>query len=59
MQNEISTMKQLGLPVIVEGVENQEQRDEMERLGVDYIQGYYYGRPMPEMECLRFIRRNL
>lgn len=59
LQNEISTMKQLGLPVIVEGVENQEQRDEMERLGVDYIQGYYYGRPMPEMECLRFIRRNL
>lgn len=58
LQNEISTMKQLGLPVIVEGVENQEQRDEMERLGVDYIQGYYYGRPMPELECLRFIRRS-
>lgn len=59
LQNEISTMKQLGLPVIVEGVENEEQRDEMERLGVDYIQGYYYGRPMPEMDCLRFIRRGL
>lgn len=59
LQNEISTMKQLGLPVIVEGVENREQRDEMERLGVDYIQGYYYGRPMPELECLRFIRRSL
>lgn len=59
LQNEICTMKQLGLPVIVEGVENQEQRDEMERLGVDYIQGYYYGRPMPEMDCLRFIRRSL
>lgn len=58
LQNEISTMKQLGLPIIVEGVENQEQRDEMERLGVDYIQGYYYGRPMPEMDCLRFIRKS-
>lgn len=57
LQNEISTMKQLGLPLIVEGVENKEQSEEMERLGVDYIQGYYYGRPMPELECLRFIRK--
>lgn len=57
LQNEISTMKQLGLPVIVEGVENRVQSEEMERLGVDYIQGYYYGRPMPELDCLRFIRK--
>ena len=21
------------------------------------IQGYYYGKPMPETECLRYIRR--
>ena len=30
--------------------------EEMERLGVEYIQGYYYGKPLPEMECLRYIR---
>ena len=23
---------------------------------VKYIQGYYYGRPLPEQECLRYIR---
>ena len=57
LQNEISIMKQLGLPLIVEGVENEEQSEEMERLGVDYIQGYYYGRPMSELDCLRFIRK--
>lgn len=57
LQNEISIMKQLGLPLIVEGVENKEQSEEMERLGVDYIQGYYYGRPMSELDCLRFIRK--
>ena len=29
----------------------------MERLGVEYIQGYYYGKPMPAAECLRHIRQ--
>ena len=56
LKNEIRTMKQLGIPLIVEGIETKEQSEEMERLGVDYIQGYYYGRPLPEKECLRYIR---
>ena len=45
-----------GIPMVVEGVEKLEQSEEMERLGVEYIQGYYYGKPLPEMECLRYIR---
>lgn len=57
LNNEINTLKQLGLPVLVEGIETKEQSDEMERLGVDYIQGFYYGKPMPEEECLRYIRQ--
>lgn len=54
--NEIKTMQKLGIPMVVEGVEKLEQSEEMERLGVEYIQGYYYGKPLPEMECLRYIR---
>ena len=54
--NEIRTMQKLGIPMVVEGVEKLEQSEEMERLGVEYIQGYYYGKPLPEMECLRYIR---
>jgi EAL domain-containing protein (putative c-di-GMP-specific phosphodiesterase class I) len=49
-------MQRRGIPVVIEGVESQEQSDEMARLGADYIQGYYYGRPLPEKECLRYIR---
>lgn len=56
LENEIQTIKKLGIPIVVEGIESRNQSDEMERLGVDYIQGYYYGRPLPEMECLRYIR---
>lgn len=56
LENEIRTIQKLGIPLVVEGVENREQSEEMERLQVDCIQGYYYGKPMPEMDCLRYIR---
>lgn len=57
LQNEIATMHKLGIPMVVEGIEKLEQSQEMERLGVEYIQGYFYGKPLPEMECLRYIRQ--
>lgn len=43
IENEIRTMQKLGIPMVVEGVEKLEQSEEMERLGVEYIQRYYYG----------------
>ncbi|MBE7068928.1 MAG: GGDEF and EAL domain-containing protein [Ruminococcaceae bacterium] len=36
----------LGLKVISEGVESQEQLDELKAIGCDYIQGYIWGKPM-------------
>ena len=57
LENEIKTMRKLGIPLVVEGIETKEQSAEMERLGVGYIQGYYYGKPLPQKECLRYIRR--
>lgn len=57
LENEVRTMQVIGVPIIVEGIETEEQSREMERLGVDYVQGYYYGRPLPENECLRYVRK--
>ena len=33
--------------IIVEGVENEAQLNILKELGVDYIQGFYYGKPVP------------
>lgn len=40
----------LGLPTIAEGVETDEQRCHLERIGVDYLQGFLFGRPQPPDE---------
>jgi len=36
----------MGLPVISEGVETEEQRDSLRSMDCDYVQGYYYYKPM-------------
>lgn len=43
----IKMAKELDMKVIMEGVETKEQRDFLECAGCDYIQGYYYERPIP------------
>lgn len=39
--------KMLNLQSVAEGVETDEQRVRIEELGCDYIQGYYYSKPLP------------
>jgi EAL domain-containing protein (putative c-di-GMP-specific phosphodiesterase class I) len=41
----------LKLSVLAEGVENGEQMDFLVAQGVDLMQGYYIGKPMPAEAC--------
>ena len=43
----------LGLKVIAEGVENIEQFDYVKYEGSDYIQGYFYSKPLPGNEVFK------
>ena len=43
----ISLAQSLGLVVVAEGVEQAGQYEELIRMKVDYIQGYYCARPLP------------
>ena len=47
LQMIISLSKQLGMPVITEGVETSEQVEFLTEMGCDMFQGYYFARPMP------------
>jgi len=46
----------LDVPVIAEGVEEQEQLDTLKELGCDIIQGYYFSKPVSAREFEEFIK---
>ncbi|NII09775.1 EAL domain-containing protein [Oleiagrimonas sp. C23AA] len=50
----ITMAHSLGLRVVAEGVENEQQLAYLRNHGCDIIQGYWLARPMPAGECLDF-----
>jgi EAL domain-containing protein (putative c-di-GMP-specific phosphodiesterase class I) len=46
---------QLGLQVIVEGVETRGQLNALTALGVNYFQGYYFSRPLASSDLVAFV----
>lgn len=57
IRNLVRTFHELGMAVLAEGVETEEQKEMVIALGVDQIQGYYYARPLPEGELVRFLEK--
>ena len=51
----ISMMREIGKKVLVEGVETSEQARILKEMGADYIQGYYYARPIPQADLTTFL----
>lgn len=52
----LGMLHSLNLKVVAEGVEEKEQLDEMLALGIDYIQGYYFSKPISKKDFVQFIR---
>ncbi|GAA4588088.1 diguanylate cyclase (GGDEF)-like protein [Actinoplanes octamycinicus] len=46
----IHVSKGLGLRAVAEGVETAEQAEYLRELGYEYAQGYFFGRPVPELD---------
>lgn len=54
--NVFTTMNALGFEVVAEGAETRSQIDYLEKLGVNYIQGFYYCQPMEGEELLKLLK---
>ena len=47
----------LGMKIVVEGIETKAMAELIRSYGCDYMQGYYFGRPQPAYEFQELIRR--
>lgn len=45
----------MNLQIVSEGIETTEQYQTMEDLGISYIQGYYFSKPLPEKDFIQFL----
>lgn len=54
----INMAKVLDVQVVAEGVETKAQLDVLKDLGCDYIQGYYFSKPLKSDELITFIRQS-
>ena len=56
-QSIIDLSHKMGIVVVAEGVETQQQEDILLELGCDYVQGYKYGRPMAAEQLAALLLR--
>jgi len=54
----LNMFRKLGMLIVVEGVETLDDINHVTELQADYIQGFYYAKPMPEAELIQFLAYN-
>lgn len=57
MDNAIRMIHGMNLKIVSEGIETQQQYKTMQELGISYIQGYYFSKPLDEDSFWTFIEK--
>ena len=55
LENSIRMIKDLGSKVLVEGVETEAQVKLLQSYDIDYMQGYYFSKPIPKSKFLDYL----
>ena len=55
MEAAMHMIHDMQLEIVSEGVETKEQMEAIVALGIEYIQGYYFSKPLPGDEFLQFV----
>lgn len=58
VQNIIAIGKNFGMHIVAEGVETKEQKELLSAFGCDRFQGYYFAKPLPKEDLLKFLHEN-
>lgn len=51
-------IRALQLSIVSEGIEEKEQFEIMQSLGIEYIQGFYFSKPLPQKEYIHFLQNH-
>lgn len=55
LKNTVKMLKDMDMEIVVEGVETQEMLDAFSDMQCDFIQGYFFSKPIPQKEFVAFI----
>ena len=55
LESFVHLVHKLGVKIVQEGVETKEQFEFLKNLGVEYMQGYYFSRPVNETDYIKFL----
>lgn len=58
VRNTVRMMKDIDKELVAEGVETKENLDYLREMGCNFIQGYYFSKPLPADKFIEFIRLN-
>lgn len=58
LKNTIKMLKDMNMHIVVEGIETEGLVKKFTDLNCEYIQGYYYSRPIPESDFVMFMRKH-
>ena len=58
VSNTVKMMRDIDKELVAEGVETEENLEYLKKMGCDFIQGYYFSRPLPADEFVAFIREH-
>lgn len=59
LENTIQMIKAMNMEIVVEGVETENLVKQFSDLECEYIQGYYYSKPVPQDEFVKFIEESM
>ncbi len=55
LKNTVKMLKDMDMEIVVEGVETKEMLDAFSKLKCDFIQGYFFSKPIPRSDFVEFI----
>lgn len=58
MQNTVRMIQGIHKELVMEGVETQQEKEALASMSCDFIQGFFYSRPLPEREFIAFLEKH-